>query len=239
MAAFNECTNTDTPYEAKLYLQIVYMFVGLGTKVLLELFLYLLKHDEINMSLVDFLKSNETKQKLIKLRNDKVINEKEHRLAKADNPKTDDFDISLLLILMRNLLPNEILSPPTHGWTKPPPRTDNTISADLLRLRKIRNDIIAHITRPQIPEPKYDRTRDELIHIFYRLTQKIHPCKSKDAIMKEIQERIDSYQVSVDSPLTNLYISRVQEWNLNFTKKVEESLKTLNEFDLYLTNRSK
>ncbi|KAK3105445.1 hypothetical protein FSP39_025398 [Pinctada imbricata] len=48
-----------------------------------------------------------------------------------------DFDTTLLITLLRNL---SNIPPPSSGWNKDPLPSDTSLGADLLRLRKIRNN---------------------------------------------------------------------------------------------------
>jgi hypothetical protein len=203
-----------------LYLQIVYILVDFGTKVVLNLFIHLLKNE--NNTLVTFLTSPESQKTLKELKRKKILSEKEYRLSSGNgfNPKAEHFDISLLITLLQNLLPEEILPAPTNGWQKPPLQADYSLSADLLRLRKIRNEFVAHMARPQIPCFKYEKTRTELLIIFSRLTQTIEPHKEAEKIKTEITDKIDSYQVCVGSSRTKEYKSLINEWITTFNEKV-------------------
>ena len=58
-----------------------------------------------------------------------------------------NFDITLLTVLLRNF---SDLNPPTTGWDKPPPATDTSTEADIIRVRVFRNEIYAHASKAYI-----------------------------------------------------------------------------------------
>ncbi|XP_062567195.1 ankyrin-3-like [Saccostrea cucullata] len=59
----------------------------------------------------------------------------------------EDFDSSLLYIMIRNL---SSLPPPKLGWNKKPLATDLSVAADVERIHYYRNEVYGHTTRAQI-----------------------------------------------------------------------------------------
>ena len=67
---------------------------------------------------------------------------------------SSDFDITLLFVLIRNICG---LNPPssTKSWDKDPPVTDQSLEADLVRLKLFRNKLFAHITHTAINKKEF------------------------------------------------------------------------------------
>jgi hypothetical protein len=56
-------------------------------------------------------------------------------------PNIDDFDITLLCILLRNICG---LSPPPSGWDNLPNASDHSVKADIIRIKLFRNEHFGH-----------------------------------------------------------------------------------------------
>ncbi|XP_062567197.1 uncharacterized protein LOC134229463 [Saccostrea cucullata] len=64
----------------------------------------------------------------------------------------EDFDSSLLYIMIRNLCS---LPPPKLGWNKKPLGTDLSVAADVERIRYYRNEVYGHTTRAEISDSEF------------------------------------------------------------------------------------
>ena len=58
------------------------------------------------------------------------------------NPNIQEFDITLLVILLRNICG---LSPPSTGWNSMPGSTDNSREANIVRIKQFRNNFFGHV----------------------------------------------------------------------------------------------
>jgi len=65
----------------------------------------------------------------------------------------DTFDISLLMVLIRNIC--YCLPPPSAGWDKLPSSEDTTLSADIARVSYFRN-VLAHASENSIDNETFD-----------------------------------------------------------------------------------
>ena len=80
----------------------------------------------------------------------KIINDDQwHKLypPSRNPPKINDFDITLLAILLRNICS---LSPPSLGWDKMPNVTDHSFEADIVRIKLFRNERFGHIPNTSV-----------------------------------------------------------------------------------------
>ena len=99
----------------------------------------------------------------------KVINPSQWDLlfpAAGAAPDSKQFDITLLIILLRNICG---LHPPATGWNKMPPAGDTTTSADIVRMKLFRNDDYAHITSTQLDDAKFEQLWQEISQPLLRL----------------------------------------------------------------------
>ena len=125
-----------------------------------------------------------------------VINPPQWRLLyPAGPPNSNDFDITLLTILLRNICG---LSSPATGWKVKPPSTDTSISANILRIKLFRNDVYGHTASAQ-----YDDAR------FEKLWQEISQPLIKLGIL---QQEIDELKVAPLSPEEKSYVETLMEW---------------------------
>ena len=133
-----------------------------------------------------------------------VINPPQWRLLypTAGPPNSNDFDITLLTILLRNICG---LSSPASGWNAMPPTTDTSISADILRIKIFRNEVYGHTASAQ-----YDGST------FEKLWQEISQPLVKLGIS---QQEIDELKVAPLSPEEKSYVEKLKEW-----KELEDTL---------------
>ena len=66
--------------------------------------------------------------------------------------KSSDFDISLIFKLLRTIC--NLTSPPT-GWDSLPNDSDNSLEADLARIKYYRNEVYGHSNNLEIPDEQF------------------------------------------------------------------------------------
>ena len=98
-------------------------------------------------------------------------------VMKASVDGYNDFDITLLYTLLRNVCSNlgdpsvSNLPPPSQGWGSEPRSTDITLSDDIERIRILRNGIFAHLPRAQLSQSEYNTYWNQLSDLCRRCTQ--------------------------------------------------------------------
>ena len=125
----------------------------------------------------------------------------------SGSPDSNNFDITLLTILLRNI--SGLLSP-TKGWDVMPPASDTSISADIARIKVLRNEIYGHTARPEYDDITFAKYWQDI---------------STPLIMLGIPRNdIDELKVAPLSPEEESHIEKLKEW-----KEVEDEL--LSRFD--------
>ncbi|XP_031555961.1 uncharacterized protein LOC116292746 [Actinia tenebrosa] len=97
-----------------------------------------------------------TLQKLKKPKGRVLNNEQWDKLypPSGSSPISEDFDITLLFVLLRNICG---LTAPATGWDVLPPITDNSIEANLARIKYYRNNTIAHKPNTEINDADFEK----------------------------------------------------------------------------------
>ena len=133
-----------------------------------------------------------------------VINPPQWRLLypAAAPPNSNEFDITLLTILLRNICG---LSSPAKGWNVIPPITDTSISADILRIKILRNEVYGHTAIAQYDDATFEKFWQEISQPLVRLGIP--------------QQEIDELKVAPLSPEEKSYIEKLREW-----KELEDTL---------------
>ena len=72
--------------------------------------------------------------------------------AHPSKPNVNDFDITLLSVLLRNICG---LSSPSTGWDKLPRLSDHSVEADIVRIKLFRNEHFGHIPHPAVSEADF------------------------------------------------------------------------------------
>ena len=104
----------------------------------------------------------------------KLTNHQRQLIMSAATDGYQDFDITLLYTLLRNICSNLInpatpdLPAPTQGWGKDPLPSDITLSDDIERIRILRNRVFAHLPRAELTENEYKTHWGELTDLCKR-----------------------------------------------------------------------
>lgn len=91
---------------------------------------------------------------------------------------SEDFDVTLMICILRNL---NFVQPPPSGWDKLPPVGDNSLGANLTRIKEHRNTF-CHSSKTKINDKKFKRLWSSLTHTFSEIS-----CGETDNIVFEIQ----------------------------------------------------
>ena len=120
--------------ESANFYRLIKLIVDFGSEILRDVLLQLVKPS----TLETVLQANTIAIDNLLLR--KVIYPKQHDLLTNITPNVEEFDVSLLVVVFRNICPN--VPAPILGWNvKVPDSNDFSLAADLLRLRNIRNAV--------------------------------------------------------------------------------------------------
>ncbi len=118
------------------------------------------------------------------------------------SPDSNNFDITLLTILLRNICG---LPSPAAGWNVLPPASDTSISARILRIKILRNEVYGHIPSAQLDDTKFETLWQEI---------------SKPAVNLGIpQQDIDELKKAPLTPEEESYVEKLKEW-----KELEDDL---------------
>ena len=88
----------------------------------------------------------------------------------ASHVSSANFDITLLIVLLRNICG---LSPPvsTGSWDKLPPVSDNSMEANIVRIKCYRNDVYAHASKAWVDDSTFttlwQNIRDAIVGLAY------------------------------------------------------------------------
>ena len=126
-------------------------------------------HPPANLSSV--LANPTVRKTLQSLGKKKVLNSKQWSLLYPSAPafvSSKQFDITLLIVLLRNICG---LSPPTttSSWDKPPPVTDISPEADMVRVKYFRNTVYGHAEQASVDDATFNNQwtniRDALVRL--------------------------------------------------------------------------
>jgi hypothetical protein len=78
----------------------------------------------------------------------------------------NDFDLSLLYILLRNV---SGLPPHRKGWASPPDPSDRSVSANIDRIREVRNTYCGHAPRVSLSDTAFQNLWGDLTTIIGEL----------------------------------------------------------------------
>ena len=119
--------------------------------------------------------------------------------------KSSDFDITLLFCLLRHIC--SLTSPPL-GWDELPVSADQTVSADLARVKFYRNTVYGHVRRAmEISDREFNYLWAEISEAVIRLANHISGVKGL-----EWQEAILKLQSDPLTPEDEQNVEELKEW---------------------------
>ena len=158
-----------TPYpctkETSNYAQLCCLLVEVGSHVLREIFDRVCPPENLQAVL-----TNPTNHaKLQKLQKERVLSiiqwEKLYPVVKR-SVFSRDFDSSLLLLLLRNILG---LTLPASGWNNLPPGSDTSLEADITRIKFFRDRVFSHAANASVDDPTFSLYWNNIKDTFLRI----------------------------------------------------------------------
>ncbi|XP_046848906.1 uncharacterized protein LOC124442449 isoform X2 [Xenia sp. Carnegie-2017] len=141
----------------------------------------------------------------------KVISRKQWDLLypPTGSPNIENFDISLLTVLLRNICG---LTAPCSGWDNLPPPSDNSVSANVARIKFYRNKVYGHITTTSLDDNEFELLWQEI---------------SKALVGLGIQQtEVDEMKEAPLSPDEANYIEMLRGWYTKEQELIEMAEKT-------------
>ena len=156
-------------------------------------------------------------------------------------PDSQTFDITLLFLLLTNICE---LSPPPSGWHSKPSPDDNSLEANLARVKLFRNDVYGHVTSTSIDTPTFSSLWEEISVTLVALgldQKEIEKLKEEkcgaedylDVLMKwfESEKEIKSHLTKLrrSQSTTQRSIGEVRQTQLEDHKMLQDSKSVLGE----------
>ena len=154
---------TSSTKETTNYARLCRLLVDVGTQALRDTFDAICPAANLHTVL------NGNKTTFQSLRTRKIINATQWgKLFPAipTSVSSRDFDITLLMVLLRNLCG---LPSPTAGWDKLPAVTDVSREADIARVKCYRNNVYAHAERASVDDATFNTCWQDIRDTLVRL----------------------------------------------------------------------
>ena len=174
-----------SPSDGK-WLRLARLLIDEGTNVLKQFFLFSL-HPE---TLENTLKKNSSRLSKVV-----VYDDQREKLfpASGDPPNADKFDITLLCLLIREF---SNLPAPSKGWKELPEKTDDSIQANITRIKCFRNELF-HPSCTTISESEFEEKWNQISSslegiLVYLHKQKIR-CLKNDPIDDNMRQILEDH----------------------------------------------
>ena len=115
------------------------------------------------------MSTSKIRDELQELRKRKVLNPSQWgKLYPAikSSVSSRDFDITLLVVLLRNICG---LVCPATGWDTVPPTTDTTLEADIVRIKCYRNTVYGHASQASVDDVTFNQYWQDIQDALVRL----------------------------------------------------------------------
>ena len=140
--------------ESTNYARLCHLLTDVGCTVLCDIFDSI--HPPANLHVI--LASPSVLTTLQSLKRRRILNPLQWKklfLPVTSSVSSANFDVTLLTVLLRNICG---LSPPvsTGNWDELPPDSDNSIEANIVRIRCYRNDVYSHATKASVDDETFN-----------------------------------------------------------------------------------
>ena len=142
------------------YARLCRLLVDGGTKALRYTF------DKFHppANLFNILKPGSAKHSTLQsLRKKKILNASQWGKLYPSPPSSvtsEDFDITLLMVLLRNICgltaPATTTAASTHSWDSLPPASNTSVEANIARVKYYRNSVYGHASQASVDDPKFN-----------------------------------------------------------------------------------
>lgn len=117
-----------------------------------------------------------------------------------DSENYSNFDINLLYMILRHLAS---LPPPGNGWGREPDPSDRSVSANIERIRLIRNKYVAHVSDVSFSSSDFKKISESIIQIIQELETYLGLCRDKQDDVLKLRSCM------MDSEIEQIYIEKI------------------------------
>jgi len=208
------------------------LLVDGGTHVLKEFLHSIYPRDKLQIVL------SKNRPKLHSLKLSRVIFDSQWEKlfpSSGDPPDSDTFDISLLHLLIREICH---LTAPLTGWHKMPTEDDDSVEANIARIKCFRNEL-CHGTSTDVPNDEFEEKWKQVSSCLealelYAYRQKIERLKSDPIdhdIQRRVEEQVDQWEqldksIKVPSCLPDEIPGELMFGRLHETQQVTEAIQS-------------
>ena len=219
--------------ESTNYARLCRLLVDVGFSVLQDIFDRI--YPPANLHLV--LSSPLVLSTLQSLRKKRVLNSLQWGKLfplDASTVSSANFDITLLMVLLRNICG---LSPPvsTRNWHELPPESDNSIEANVVRIKWYRNSVYSHASEASVDDATFKALWQKITSAILALGSETNVSAMYETVISQL-----TTAESMDPAAEVLYVKSLSDW-----KKDDDSLKEVLEelegmlIDLFTTSHVK
>ncbi|XP_077863693.1 NACHT, LRR and PYD domains-containing protein 3-like [Saccoglossus kowalevskii] len=163
------------------------------------------------------------------LKKTKVLNQRQYDLLYPPTgaiPSSANFDITLLILLIRNLCG---LHPPNwSGWNQTPQPNDKSLVADLIRLKQFRNELYGHIVTTEISDAQFTQYWSDISDVLIRLGSKQSDIEKYKIQSLDPMARVEALIRLIELCREDLYfyehaiIGKYEDMEKNLISKIED-----------------
>ena len=142
-------------------------------------------------------------------------------------PDSNTFDITLLFLLLTTICG---LSPPLTGWYTKPPPGDNTLEANLARVKFFRNELYGHVASTGVDATSFSSFWHEISSTLYSLgldQAEIDRLKAEHGAEEDYLDALIEWADSEEEIKTQL--KDIHQMQLKLSKTVEDGTLNLEE----------
>lgn len=140
-------------------------------------------------------------------------------LRAIDSEDYSNFNISLLYTLLRHLAS---LPPPGNGWGREPDPSDRSVSANIERIRLIRNKYVAHVSDVSFSSSDFKKISESIIQIIQELETYLGLCRDKQDDVLKLRSCM------MDSEIEQIYIEKIPSESETYPGDKKEEKKKKN-----------
>lgn len=169
--------------------RVARMVIGPCCEVLRAVLMTNISPPDLKKEFEKFLASDSTKKRFYKSFK-RVI----------DSENYSNFDINLLYMLLRHLAS---LPPPGKGWGNEPDPSDRSVSANIERIRTIRNKYVAHVSHVSFSSSDFKKITDKIIQVIQELETYLGLCTDNHDDVWKLRS------CTMDSEIEQIYIEKI------------------------------
>ncbi|WAR11981.1 hypothetical protein MAR_026161 [Mya arenaria] len=198
------------------FIRIISLFSEIGKDCLLKAFYSFVQKGNVQ----SYFQSDKIQNRIDDLLKSGILVGDQYDKLKDENIKPHEFDLAMLFVLLRYVI--EEVPAPVKGWNILPSVGDNSLGACLLKVQRIRNEVV-HNLNVKLGIEELEEKWDDLAHYLRVIIESVCGREDSKKVSKRIRELKNTSKEDLSRNLTQ-NVDQVFLWSASDFSRLQSKL---------------